>query len=342
MTVQRQPLTAEDVRAAQEAIEYCYEQGWTDGLPIVPPSADLLEQFLAQTTREPGDVLFVQEHLERECTVRDAAVNAIMAGCLPEYFPVVIAAMEACTDALGTLGYFQSATGGAQMLVVNGPIRERLGINSTQNIFGPGDRPNATIGRTMRLIILNVFDVRPHELDQSAQGTPAKYSCCFGENEEESPWEPLHVEMGFPAEASTVAVRQIRSTIHVENRQTQDPEQILLTIAHSMSYAGSHAYRPQGNMTVVLGPEHANLIAAGGWSKSDVRQFLWEHYGNPVGELRRFGKIEGIESEPDERFHHLTSSPDEITVVVSGALNAGVSTVVPVMSKLGIRAIEEA
>jgi hypothetical protein len=189
--------TLEAVRHAREAIEYCYERGWTDGLPVVPPAEEFVAEFLAQTDRDPEEVVIEQEHLGRRCTVRLAAANAVMAGCKPDYFPVVLAALEALDRVPGSRGLLQSTTGQAVFVVVNGPIRHRLGFNARDNVFSPGDRPNATIGRAIRLVIMNALGIRPHEFDQSTQGQPGKFSLCIAENEEESPWEPLHVERGL-------------------------------------------------------------------------------------------------------------------------------------------------
>jgi hypothetical protein len=324
-----QTLTEVDLRNAREAIEYYYENGWTDGLPVVPPIREFVDEFLATTSRDPQEVLLSQPHLNRSCTVEQAAINAVMAGCLPGYFPVVLAAMDALSE-LG-IAITQSTTGQAPVLVVNGPIRERIGLNCTGNILGSGDRPNATIGRAIRLIVINVMEVRPHDLDQSSHGTPAKFSCCFGENEEESPWEPLHVELGYPASASTVTARFIRSDLHVEHRSTQTPEHILYTLADSLSYAGAIYEAPPFNRNngaiVIMGPEHANIVASGGWTKQAVREFLYEHYGKTMRELRRFGKIIELENEPDDKFIPSARAPENLTIVVAGASNAGVSTV---------------
>jgi hypothetical protein len=298
-------LAQEAALGARELIEYCYAQGWTDGLPVVPPIKEFVDEFLAQTSRDPDDVLMVQSHLDRVCTVRQAAVNAIMAGCKPEYFPTVLAV-----------------------------IRDQLGFNSLGNIFGPGDRPNATVGRALRLIVMNVLGIRPHEFDQSTQGTSAKYACCLAENEEDSPWEPLHVERGFAASDSTVTVQMIRSDVFVEHRSTQVPEEILSTIADSMSYGGMITQVTEARMlhgaVVVMGPEHAQLIAARGWSKQDCKQFLFEHLGKYKHELRRMGKLHAdFEAEAEDAFIRMTSSPDWIMLVVAGANNGGVSTVCP-------------
>ena len=222
-------LTQEDLRRARRAIEHCFESGWTDGLPVVPPIEEFVNEFLTYTRRSPDQVLCVAPHLQRDCTVRDAAVCALMAGCKPEYLPAFIAVVEA----FATIGpvMSQSTTGRAFPIVVSGPIRKDLGINCTHNIFGPGDRANATIGRALRLMLLNIFNIRPHDLDQSTHGTPSKIYLCFGENEEESPWAPLHVDHGFARETSTVMIQQARSTLHIDHRTSQVPEELLYTMA---------------------------------------------------------------------------------------------------------------
>ena len=336
MAVITREFLAEDAAlGARELIEYCYAQGWTDGLPVVPPIQEFVDEFLAQTDRDPDEVLMVQAHLDRACNVRQAAINAVMAGCRPECFPVVLAALDALeASGIARTNLMQSTTGQAQILIVNGPIRKTLAFNSTENILGPGDRANATVGRALRLIIMNVLGIRPHEFDQSTHGTSAKYACCIAENEEDTPWEPLHVERGFPAEASTVTVQMIRSDLYVEHRSTQVPEQILATIADSMSYGGMITQVTDARMLhgaiVLMGPEHANLIASRGWSKQDVKQFLWERFGKRKSDLRRMGKLHpDLEREAEDAFIRNTSGPEWIMVVVSGANNAGVSTVCP-------------
>jgi hypothetical protein len=327
--------TDEALRSAHAAIEYCYDQGWTDGLPVVPPLQELVDEFLSRTARDPHEVLMTVRHLERSCTIRQAAINAVMAGCKPEYFPVIVAAMDAFASGAGMVtGLLQSTTGQAEIVIVNGPIRQQLGFNCQDNIFSPGDRPNATVGRALRLIVMNALGIRPHVFDQSTQGTSAKYSCCIAENEEDSPWEPLQVERGFARNANTVTVQMVRSDLYVEHRSTQVPEEILLTIADSMSYAGMITQITEERIlhgaVVVMGPEHAQIIARKGWSKQDVKRFLWENFGKHKTELRRFGKVAlELELSADDAFIHTGASPDSILLVVSGANNAGVSTVCP-------------
>ena len=188
-----------DPEAAQAAIEYCYAQGWSDGLPLVPASQPLVEEFLATTSRAPDEVIGELEQVGRDCTVYLAAVNAAMAGCLPEYFPVVLAAFDALMrERAARGGGWQSTSGPAPMIVVNGPVRHELGFNTSGGAFGPGFRPNATIPRAIGLIVRNAFGIRPHVLEQATQGLPGRWSICLAENEEESPWPPFAADGGSP------------------------------------------------------------------------------------------------------------------------------------------------
>ncbi|MGH2366528.1 MAG: hypothetical protein ACRDHX_18000 [Chloroflexota bacterium] len=347
-----------DPEAAQRTVEYYYEQGWTDGMPVVPATESRLADFLATTPRGPDDVITSGPQWGLSCTVSQAAINAIMAGCRPEYFPVLLAGMESMWGAGRNISpLLVSTTGSAPMLVVNGPIRGEIGLNSAGSLFGSGFRANSTIGRAIRLIILNVFQLRPHELDQATQASPAKYNVCFGENEEESPWEPLHVELGFQAGDSTVTGFLARGTLHIENRHCQHPERLLMSIADAMSYGGAQ-YAPHGATVVVMGPEHAQLVAKQGWTKAQTRQFLWEHYGRTMGDLRRMGKgcfeelssgqfwladepngklMEGTADLPDDHFWRFGRSVDDVLLLVAGANNAGVSAVIPPIGPVGGR-----
>jgi hypothetical protein len=328
-------VTADAVRDFQRVIEYYYDQGWTDGLPVVPVSADTVAEWVDYAGRDPNEELAAVEHLGRACTVSLAATAAAMAGCRKEHFPVLVAVLEAMSAM--ELALLQSTTGQAVAVVVNGPVRSALGFNGAGNVFGPGFRANATIGRAIRLVVMNVFGVRPRGFDQSTQGTPAKYSFCIAENEEESPWEPLSLERGFSPEKSTVTTYFARSTLHVENRASNRPEEVLCTIADSMSYGGSVGGRAA---MVVMGPEHAHLLARHGWSKQAAKEFLFEHWGRRRADLRRFGLARGEASAGDplagvgegaegDEFIRFGDSPDSILLVVGGAHSAGVSTVVP-------------
>ncbi|MBO0894651.1 MAG: hypothetical protein J2O39_09755, partial [Acidimicrobiales bacterium] len=331
-------LTASEAAAARAAIEYYYDAGWSDGLPVAPATPEVVKELCHYVGRDPAEVVVKTTHLDRTCTVGLAAVAAAMAGCRKEHFPVVLAAAHAMQPSVDT-ALLQSTTGQCQLIIVNGPIRNRAGFNGAGNVFGPGFRANATVGRAIRLIVMNALGIRPRGFDQATQGTPAKYSFCIAENEEESPFEPLHVERGFRDDASVATIHFARSSLHVENRSSNRPEEVLLTIADSMSYAGSWA--AGRGYTVVMGPEHAHLLARHGWTKAAAKEFLWEHWGRRRSDLERLGLLrpDGAprssgEGSGGEEFVRFGASPESMLLVVAGARSAGVSTVVPTIAPM--------
>jgi hypothetical protein len=345
--------SALDPTSAQDAIEYCYEQGWTDGLPVVPCSDALLTAFLQEVDRDPEDVVLAMPHLNRSCTVRLAAINAAMAGCRPDYFPVVLAAWESLrTEGYAGKGIWQSTTGTAPLLVVNGPVREQIGMNSQGNVFGSGFRANATIGRAIRLTALNTFGLRPRVLDQATQGTPAKYTCSIAENEEESPWSALHEEHGLSATDSAVTAMTMRSTIHIEARHTAVPEQLLRDLGDTIARTGALLHETISSC-LVLCPEHAHLLADSGWDKPAIKQFLFETATCDRETLQGVGKSavsrktrwrvpsDHADAAADERMEsnagvlHVLTSPEAVQVVVAGASNSGVSAVVDTFGPRG-------
>ena len=334
-----------------DAVEYYFQNEWTDGLPVVPVTESLLDEFLASVDSDPEEVLFTISHLNRHLTVRLAAINAALAGCRPEYFPVVVAAWQAIAkEPHPARGIWQSTTGTAPMLVVNGPVRDRIGLNSRGNIFGSGFRANATIGRAIRLGCINVFGLHPHKLDQATQGTPAKYSLCIGENEEQSPWPALHVEHGFDETDDVVTAFVIRSVIHIEARHTQTPEQLALDFVDTIARTGAliHEYT---SALLVLTPEHANVFGSAGWSKDDLRDFIYEHSTRTRDELDAVGKDalsrktrwrlarSHPDSMPDSASEtdspdsvRSLSNPTSVQIMVAGADNAGVSAIVEIFT----------
>ncbi|HET6503750.1 MAG TPA: hypothetical protein VFG87_23620 [Amycolatopsis sp.] len=312
------------------AIEHAYEQGWTDGLPIVPATAGLVERFLATTPRARDEVIASADHLDRTCTVEQAAVNAAMAGCRPEYFPVVLAAWDALMNqSIVTGGGWQSTSGPAPLIVVNGPVRAELGINSTGGVLGPGFRANATIARAIGLVVRNVLGIRPHELEQATQGLPGRWSLCVGENEEESPWEPLSVELGLPPGTSAVSAFLLRTCEFIDNRGTRNPEEVLWDIADTVARTGAIIGR-FSSAGLILGVEHAELFAENGFRKADVQRWIHDHAIRDHGDLARAGKrLETTEGPGiDERGLRTTPSPEQIPVIVAGARNAAMSMVV--------------
>ncbi len=332
---------APDPEEAQAAIEYCYAQGWSDGLPLVPASQPLVEAFLATTSKDPGEVIGELEQVGRTCTVYLAAVNAAMAGCLPEYFPVVLAAFDALMrERAARGGGWQSTSGPAPMIVVNGPVRHELGFNAQGGVFGPGFRPNATISRAIGLIVRNAFGIRPHVLEQATQGVPGRWSICVAENEEESPWEPFAVNGGLDAGVSAVSAMLTRTCEFVDNRHTPHAEQVLWDIADSISRIGSLIFVGQ-SVAVVLCPEHAQMFAAAGYSKQDVQAWLIEHSGRTGRDLRMAGKnglhgrgrFGSDDTSQDEVFSRILTSPNDVPVIVAGAKNAAISMVVRIFGE---------
>jgi hypothetical protein len=327
-------------------MEYYADRGWTDGLPVVPVTESYLRRFLALTDRDPADVVLAMPHLNRTCTVRLAAINAAMAGCRPEYFPVVLAAWESLKkDGAVPRAIWQSTTGTAPFIVVNGPIREAIGLNSKGNVFGSGFRANATIGRAIRLTAINAFGLRPRQLDQATQGTLAKYSACIAENEEDSPWPPLHVDHGFDPADSTVTAMVIRSFMHIEARHTTAPEQLAMDFVTSICRTGVLVHSST-KTCLVLGPEHAHVFDRAGWDKAEIQRFLYEHATISRADLAAAGKdgvsrhtrwrlpadhpdaLPADENDVEADPLRMLNSPAAILVIVAGANNAGVSAII--------------
>ena len=336
-------VNADEIR---RAMEYYAERGWTDGLPVVPVTESYLAGFLATTSRDPAEVVMPMPHLNRNLTVRLAAVNAALAGCLPEYFPVVLAAWDAfLKDGMVSRAIWQSTTGTAPFVVVYGPVRQRIGLNSRGNVWGSGFRANATIGRAIRLGAINALGLRPHVFDQATQGTPAKYSCCIAENEEDSPWPSLAADNGIGPDESAVSAAVIRSVLHIEARHTTVPEQLAADLADSLCRTGA-LVRARASGYVVLNPEHARLLDKAGWTKQDLRQAIVEHGSRTYRQLAAAGKEaiaggtgwrlpadhpDATPQTPPEDLDspvQLILSPDAVHIVVAGAPNAGVSSIV--------------
>lgn len=314
------------------AIEYCYEQGWTDGLPVIPPSDNLVHAMLEWAGRPPEEVVATHAATGRRCSVFSAAVNAVMAGCLPEYFPIILAALEAMDQPGYNFHASTASTGGsAPLLIVSGPIAEEIGMNSGAGVFAPGNRANATIGRAIRLIILNVFKMIPGISDQSTQGNPGKYSFCIAESATANPWEPLNVERGYPSDVSTVTVYAGAGFANIENHGAHDPEGILLSVADSMANLGCIS---PGQSVVVFSPEHAAIVASKGWSKREVREFIYANARRSLLDLKRAGKVQAEPSPDDARtYSHRGRDADDILITVAGGDAGGHSAFIPSWSR---------
>ena len=299
------------------------ERGWTDGLPIVPPTEDDVRECLRWTDRDPRDVVAVLPPRQGEATVERIAVNAVMAGCRPEYLPVLIAAVEAMADPAFNLDSIQATTHPvAPLLIVNGPIAREIGLNAGYNAFGQGFGANLTIGRAVRLVLMNVGGGLPGTGDRSTQGSPAKIAYCVAENEEANPWEPLHVELGFPRDVSTVTVIGCEGPHNIQDHVSHSGLGVLRIIAGAMGQAGSNNILAKGWPLLSLGPEHAATIAGDGFSKRQVKEFLFEHARFPLRRLgdeyhRWFVETRGTVADP-ETMLPIVDAPDAISVIVVG------------------------
>jgi hypothetical protein len=314
------------------AIEAYFERGWTDGLPVVPATEEAVWRFLDATGLAPDDVVLAEPVRRRVITAEKLAINAVLAGCRPEYMPVLRAALEAMAAPEFTLhGAITSTGGSATLLVVNGPVRRAIGLNAGSNVFGPGWRANGTIGRAIRLVTLNCLGALPGVLDRCTQGHPGKYTYCIAENEEESPWEPLHVERGYPREASTVTVFAAEGPHNALTHYGLTADAIIVTLADTMASLGSFS---PGQSFVVLAPEHVAILARDGWTKGRIKEALYARARRTRADLKRGGKVPGALEPGDETtWVHRGIGPEDIHLVVAGGGPGGHSAFIPSWSR---------
>jgi hypothetical protein len=315
-----------------DAIEVCYERGWTDGLPVTPPTVPRVLEMLSGTTRPPEEVIGIMPPDRVECTVEKVAVNAAMAGCRPEYMPVVLAAIEAAlVPEFGLHGVICTTNAVAPVIMVNGPIVKRIGMNSKGNVFGQGNRANAAIGRALQLVVRNVGGGRPGEIDRACFGTPGKYSFCFAEDEDDGVWEPYSVEKGFGKGVSTVTLFTGDGVAPIIDQSSRTPEEL------AGSYAGClrALYHPGQVADVAaflaVSPEHARVFYSAGWSKQRLKEELAKRLRVPVRELKPgFGLDKEFErlkrEEPDGTVPKFkTGSLNVIRVGGTGLFSAVIS-----------------
>ena len=312
-----------------DAIEFCFQQGWTDGLPVVPPTEAKVRAMLEAVGLDPKQQVAYIEHRAVAITAEKVAINAVMAGCKPEYLPVVLAAIEGIGDPKWSYhGPGTSTAGAGVLLVVNGPIARALDMNAGDNLFGPGWRANATIGRAVRLVMRNVCGSRPGTLDRGTLGHPGKLSYVIAENEVESPWTPLHVERGFRPDQSAVTIMAAEGPHQFYNQLSNTAEGVLTTLADAMKISGNVMGQPP-YMLVIAG-EHMRTIAKDGWSKADIRRFVFEHTQNSHAHLKRTQRMAGEVKPGDETLMRpLVESPDDILVVAAGGRAGAFSAYIP-------------
>ena len=301
-------------------------RGWMDGLPFIPPKEERVARMLAYTGRDPKEVVAVLPPRWGKATVEKIAVNAVMAGCLPQYLPAVMAAVSAMSDEAFNLYAVQATTHPCSPLVLfNGPLAKELNINGRYNALGQGWRANATIGRAIRLILLNIGGGEPGVLDRATMGQPGKYSYCLAENEAENPWMPLHVERGFSKEDSTVTVFGAEAPHNINDHRSTSARDILKTVAHTMAVPGCNNALVGGDVLLLLGPEHAATIAGDGFSKEDVKKFLFEEARVPLDHIPQssWKWIQTMRPHWEDVFEKRSRLPlvdrwEEIQVVVAG------------------------
>ena len=301
------------------------ERRWGDGLPVVPPTAGRVKRMLRHTRRRAGEKIATIAPGFRTATVERIAINAVAAGCDPDYLPVLIAATEAIAASQFNLQVIQTTTHPvAVWLVINGPIAQRLKVNSGGNCLGPGTWANATLGRALRLIQQNIGGALPGESDRATQGQPGKYTFCCAENEAANPWEPLHVERGFSAESSTVTVVGASGTSNMITH-AKDAGDLLRVIAGTMAVPASLEYVYGGEPWLVLAPEHAHVLKRDGLSKADVKRRLWEQSklaasrlaAKDLARAQNGRRAELGEIGPDTLLP-VSIEPEDITIIVAG------------------------
>ena len=328
-----------DLDPGHDPVEFCYARRWTDGLPVVPPTEGRVLRMLAGTRRGPEETVAWIPPRRGRATVERIAINAVMAGCRPEYMPVLMAAVEALADPAFNLNGVQVTTHvTGPLLIVNGPVVRELDINSGPNVFGPGWRANATIGRAVRLILLNIGGAKPGVLDRSTLGHPGKYTYCIAENEAVSPWEPFHVSRGCRTDESAVTVFAAEAPHSVTNHVSPDARGVLTSIADSLATLGSNNMYVMGEAGVVIGPEHAATMKKDGLSRRDVQEFLFQRARRRLADLTfhgAYGKIYNrnwpawVDRENPNEMVPAVERPEDFLVLVAGGQAGRFSAVIP-------------
>jgi hypothetical protein len=320
------PLRARriEVGDADDLVEFMFDQGLTDGLPVVPPTPTRVLRMLTGTRRDPQEVVAVVPPNMAPATVEKVAINAVMAGCRPEYLPVVIAALQAvCTDQFNMHGVLATTHFPGPIIIVNGPVRHRIGMNAGLNALGQGNRANATIGRALQLIVRNLGGGRPGGVDRAALGQPGKYTFCFAENEERSNWEPLHVERGFRPEQSTVTVFAGSAPTGIIDQLSRNARSLATSYGLALAAASHPKQYGYGEIVVVVPPEHVDTFAKDGWTKDQVRAAIQEATLRPARELARDercaeGLPAAVVARDPEALLAKFASADNIKLVVAG------------------------
>jgi hypothetical protein len=317
---------ADDIQAVQE---YFHSRQWTDGLPIVPPTPEAVAACLDWAVMPPNQLIGVEPVREQPITAEKLAINAVMAGCLPMHFPVVVAAFTAMLKEPFLLHGATASTGGcAVLIVINGPIRDELQMDGTFNVLGSSDRSTTTIGRAIRLVLCNLMDVRPGHIDRSTFGHPGKFSYCISEDEANSPWLPLATEQGVPDGMSAVTVMAAGSPRQIMNEWTTKPEEILDTFVAEIRTNMRHYSIWPGNYAIIVPPQLRTHFAEAGWSKANIREYVFEKARIRRAEWAECGKGAIVADKGDQEYAALPS-PDHLLVIAAGGPAGGFGAVIP-------------
>jgi len=318
-------FTVDDAISAQE---FFHSRGWTDGLPIVPPTADAVHEMLAWVGLPPDHLVGIEPVRGRAVTAEKLAVNAVMGGCLPMHFPVVVTALAAMlTDDFLLHGTSASTGGSAIMLIVNGPIRTEISMSGSFNALGPSDRASTCIGRTVRLILGNLFEVRPGEIDRSTLGHPGKVSWCVAEDEENSPWPSLAEERLGDPHVSAVTAFAAMAPRQIMNEWTTEPELLLDTYAAEMRANMANYSIWAGNYAIVIPPQLRTHFEASQWTKADIRDYVFEAARIKRSLWAEVGKGAVVGDKGGREYTALTK-PEDLLVIAAGGPAGGFGAVI--------------
>ena len=295
-----------------------YLKNQTDGLPIIPPTRSRVDKFLKFSDLKPEEVIAVLPPKRGKATLEKIAINSVMAGCLPQFLPVVQHAIKAVSREKFNLPAINATTHPVAIsTIINGPISGEIAVNSGVGCLGPGNIANATIGRALRLSMINIAGAFLGIGDHATMGSPAKYSYCFAEAEDESPWEPLHEERGFKQDITTVTVMAAEAPQNVNDHRSKTARDLLDTIIHTAAVAGCNNSHVPGELLIIMGPEHAKTVAADGWDKQDVKGYIHENVRVPVRLGDRGGRKLDEKWITDDQVR-ITRTPEDVILVVAG------------------------
>ena len=325
-------LVTEDAQALSDEF---HERGWTDGLPVIPPTEARVLRMLGGTRRDASESLGMMPPANGPLTIEKIAVNAVMAGCRPEYMPVLIAALQGMMEPAWMLDSMQSTTNPlTPMLIVNGPLRRRIDLNCGIGVMGPGWQANATIGRAIRLLMLNVGGARPGSVDKCTQGFVGKYTLCIGENEEESPWTPLHVREGFEPQDSVVTVVGVNASTNIHDSSDRADDVIKTLTASLVSPGTANVADPLSTPVVALNPLHARILHGAGFTPERLQAHIFEHCRLPAAGLSVRRAVLRRGEHGDDLFSldgqiPFTNTAGNVKIVVTGGLTGGQSCYLP-------------